>query len=502
LTKSLLKTNQLPKGWIFTKLFEITDLSAGKAFKKAEYSQKGIRLLQIANVSFGKIIWDDIIFVPNSYLSLYPELNLKYGDVIMALNRPLLRNKLKVGILQDSDVPAILYQRVGRFDLYDNRLNKYLFYFLQSDFFINSLQQLLQGIDIPFINKSKLLQIPISVSPLNEQKIIVSKLEELFTKLDAGIEYLKRTQILLKQYRQSVLKYAFEGKLTERWRKENNSKTKIESNITDKIKVTVNDIYFVKSKNVLSSIPSSWIFTTVAKISEKIHYGYTASSTKQPIGPKFLRITDIQNDLVDWNSVPYCSIKKKELDKYILEPGDLVFARTGATVGKSYLIEKNIPKSVFASYLIRIKLKNIIERKFLYAFFHSYLYWNQIHQKKIGTGQPNVNGNTLSKLVLPFPPIDEQKVIVNELEKSFSLISNIEKVLINNDKYIQNLRKSILKVAFEGKLVSQDPNDEPAAILLERIKRERESTIPIKKEKSKITKRKSIDNDSKQMRLM
>jgi type I restriction enzyme, S subunit len=477
-------------------------------------------------------------------------------------------------------------------------------------------------------------------------------------------------------------------------------------------------------------IPKNWIYVTLNEISKKIHYGYTASSSKQQIGPKFLRITDIQNNHVNWDTVPYCKIGTNELNKYLLESGDLLFARTGATVGKSYLIEEEIPKSIFASYLIRIRLSNLIKKKYVYTFFQSSLYWNQIHQKKIGIGQPNVNGNTLSKITLPIPPFNEQKrivtkleelftkldagieylkknqillkqyrqsvlkyafegkltekwrksnsiihfddsilreiekqidknevnvgkqpklpslwkwvklgdiynitmgqsppgnsynyegkgmpllngptefgeiyptpvqwtnkitkiseknellicvrgnttgrmnwsnqkycigrglasirpkfptvnnkilffflqmkikelisfttgstfpnltrdkltkflfplipnneqiYIVQDIEKKFSIIKNIEITIKHHLKYATKLRNSILKYAFEGKLVPQDPNEEPAEILLERIKRERESTIPIKKEKSKITKREFIDNDSKQMRLM
>ena len=477
----------LNKGWTWTELQKISEIILGQSPPSTTYNRekKGLPFYQ------GKLEFGEVYPSPRVWCSS-PKKIAEKGDILISVRAPvgptnICPQKSCIG----RGLAAI--RPLGGIDSF------FILYLLRN--FEDIVAGKSTGTTFGAITGDKLKTFEIPLPPLNEQKLIVSKLEELFTKLDAGIEYLKKTQILLKQYRQSILKFAFEGKLTKEWRDEHNSKTNRESNNTEEIKVTVNDSNFVFIKNVLDSIPS-WIFTTVAKISEKIHYGYTASSTKKPIGPKFLRITDIQNDSVNWNSVPYCSIKETELDKYLLERGDLIFARTGATVGKSYLIEENIPQSVFASYLIRIKLKNIIDRKFLYAFFHSYLYWNQIHQNKIGIGQPNVNGNTLSKLVLPFPPLDEQKVIVNELEKKFSLISNIEKLLIINEKYILNLRRSILKMAFEGNLVSQDPNDVPAEILLEEIKRERESMVPIKKEKSKIVKKKSIDNDSKQMRLM
>jgi type I restriction enzyme S subunit len=114
------------------------------------------------------------------------------------------------------------------------------------------------------------------------------------------------------------------------------------------------------------SIPESWSIATIGDISDKIHYGYTEKSSIDPIGPKFLRITDIQNNCVDWKKVPYCSISDNDKNKYILKPGDIVFARTGATVGKSFLIGTNIPESIFASYLIRIIPSYHISAKYIY----------------------------------------------------------------------------------------------------------------------------------------
>lgn len=175
---------ELPDLWSWTTLYDITDLFSGRAFKKAEYTTRGARLLQIANITFGKIIWDEIVHVPMEYQSKYPDLNLKSGDVLMALNRPLLDNKLKIGMLKESDLPAILYQRVGRFDLFDKRMNSYLLLYLQSRFFINILMTSLQGINIPFINKSKLLQMPFPLAPIEEQEVIVEEVERNLSVID------------------------------------------------------------------------------------------------------------------------------------------------------------------------------------------------------------------------------------------------------------------------------------------------------------------------------
>ncbi len=110
-------------------------------------------------------------------------------------------------------------------------------------------------------------------------------------------------------------------------------------------------------------LPNGWIQSTIEKISLKIHYGYTAKSTKEKIGSKYLRITDIQNNSVCWKNVPHCKSHQKNTD-LLLKSNDLIFARTGATVGKSFLI-KEPPKSIFASYLIRIILSKTISANYV-----------------------------------------------------------------------------------------------------------------------------------------
>ena len=304
------------------------------------------------------------------------------------------------------------------------------------------------------LNQSLMRKIPVPLPPLPEQHRIVSKIEELFTKLDAGIDALHKVGAQLKRYRQSVLKAAFEGKLTEAWRAEH--RDEIEPDLS-----------------VANNLPGGWRWVTVDDLSQRIHYGYTESATDDAIGPKFLRITDIQNNSVNWDTVPYCRIDKVKLEQYLLKENDLVFARTGATVGKSFLIQGSIPDAVFASYLIRIVLAKEICAKYVYAFFQSQSYWMQIHQGKLGSGQPNVNAKILSQITLPLPPFSEQQAIVSEVERCLSVADEVEKTVTSELKRAEQLRQSILKQAFSGKLVPQDPNDEPASVLLERIRAEK-----------------------------
>ncbi|NMC60944.1 MAG: restriction endonuclease subunit S [Candidatus Methanofastidiosa archaeon] len=321
----------------------------------------------------------------------------------------------------------------------------------------------------------------IPLPPLPEQHRIVNKIEELFTKMDAGVDALKKVKIQLKRYRQAVLKNAFEGKLTQQWREAHKGELEPASVLLEKIKDQRKKESKGKFKELppidtseLPELPEGWVWTRLGEISIKIHYGYTARAIENNVGPKLLRITDIQNNSVNWNLVPYCKIENFEREKYLLNEGDLVFARTGATVGKSFLIKGDVPEAVFASYLIRTIINNSISKKYVFQFFQSNFYWDQIQKVKVGIGQPNVNAQILSQLLIPLPPLPEQNQIVADIESCLSVADQLEKIVEQNLKQAEKLHQSILKQAFEGKLVPQDPTDEPAEKLLERIKVEKE----------------------------
>lgn len=152
----------------------------------------------------------------------------------------------------------------------------------------------------------------------------------------------------------------------------------------------------------------------VGNFCEQPRYGYTESATYDAIGPKFLRITDIQNGKVNWSNVPYCVCPEPK--KYLLQKGDILFARTGGTIGKSFLI-KECPEAVFASYLIRLRVKELVTAEYLYRYFQTPSYWFQITEGKKGTGQPNLNGTKLSQIQVPVPSLDEQRRIVAYLDE-------------------------------------------------------------------------------------
>jgi type I restriction enzyme S subunit len=155
-------------------------------------------------------------------------------------------------------------------------------------------------------------------------------------------------------------------------------------------------------------------------------YGYTASANSEKVGPRFLRITDIQGNIVEWNSVPYCKISNSEKAKYLLEKDDLVFARTGATTGMSYFINSDLSEeAVFASYLIRLRFNsNVCDPRFLKYFFQSRNYWGQVRGSLSGSAQPGINAVTLSKLVVNLPDLQTQGKIADILDVYDAKIQN------------------------------------------------------------------------------
>lgn len=186
-------------------------------------------------------------------------------------------------------------------------------------------------------------------------------------------------------------------------------------------------------EQVLYQLPDGWEWQSVKKLSHNIQYGHTAKAESNG-NAKFLRITDIQNRKIDWRGVPTVSLKEKEIRKYALSDNDLVFARSGATAGKSILIKNAPTDAVFASYLIRItpNQEKIIP-EYLSYFFLTPAYWDIVGLNAAGAAQPNINGTKLSEFIVPIAPREEQKRIVEKLD---ALLTRI-------DTAIEHLQESV-----------------------------------------------------------
>ena len=206
---------------------------------------------------------------------------------------------------------------------------------------------------------------------------------------------------------------------------------------------------FIDCSSLLFGAPSGWAWVQLLEISRKIHYGFTASASQQIDDVRLLRITDIQHNSVEWRSVPGCEIDKKTLPSFKLETGDILIARTGGTIGKSFLVVELPVVAVFASYLIRVQGSYEIYARYLKFFLESPIYWTQLREGARGAGQPNVNGQTLGKMLVSLPPLAEQRRIVSKVDELMALCDQLEASLLIADHTRHHLLAALLHEALE-----------------------------------------------------
>ena len=227
-------------------------------------------------------------------------------------------------------------------------------------------------------------------------------------------------------------------------------------------------------------VPKGWEWERWGNISQSIQYGYNAPALEHG-AIKMVRISDIQENCVLWDNVPYCQIEENDIDTYLLKVNDILFARTGGTVGKSFLVEEVPERAIYAGYLIRTRYSSLLNPRYMKLFMESQLYWEQLKNGTIATAQPNCNGKTLAKMLLPIPPTKEQDRIVGKLTQLSSFLNNYtlcqERLNLLNEEIKEQLKKSILQEAIQGKLVPQIAEEGTAQELLEQIKAEKQKLV-------------------------
>ena len=223
-------------------------------------------------------------------------------------------------------------------------------------------------------------------------------------------------------------------------------------------------------------VPQGWEWERWGNIAQTIQYGYNAPALEHGV-IKMVRISDIQENCVLWDNVPYCLIDENDINTYLLKVNDILFARTGGTVGKSFLVKEVPEKAIYAGYLIRTRYSSLLNPRYMKSFMESQLYWEQLKNGTIATAQPNCNGKTLAKMLLPIPPTKEQDRIVKKLTQLSSFLDNYglcqDRLNLLNEEIKEQLKKSILQEAIQGKLVPQLAKEGTAQDLLEQIKKEK-----------------------------
>jgi hypothetical protein len=291
------------------------------------------------------------------------------------------------------------------------------------------------------------------------------------------------------QLKASILQYAIQGKLVEQRPEEGTGEELYQQIQEDKQRLIKEGkikkekpLPDIKDDEIPFDIRDSWKWVRWGQLSFSIQYGYNAPAKKSG-KIKMVRISDIQNGRVIWETVPFCDIKEEEITTYLLAKNDILFARTGGTVGKSYIVKEISEDAIYAGYLIRTKYSDMLCPEYLYYFMQTQLYWEQLREGTISTAQPNCNGQRLSKMILPLPPLEEQKRIVAKIEE---LLPHVERYAVAyekleqlNAKFPEQIKKSILQYAIQGKLVEQRPEEGTAKELYKKIQEEKQKLAKV-----------------------
>lgn len=392
---------------------------------------------------------------------------------------------------------------------------KYLELFLKSIYFSPQINELQSGSNnLRNLKFNDYLKLAVPVPPLTQQKKIIQKIEELFSEIDDGIQSLETAKKQLETYREATLIQAFEGKLTEEWRRDHQNlvstteilKSKFSDerefryeNEIEKWKASVKeweskqlegrkptkprapkDVQKLANDTLatLPTLPSEWYWDTLRNITSGVEYG-TSSKSQESGSVPVIRMGNIQQGVIDWDDLVYTS-DEQEIKQYELKAGDVLFNRTNSPelVGKTAIYKGEQP-AIFAGYLIRVNhYSNLIDSNFLNYYLNSHIaktYGNSV--KTDGVNQSNINGEKLQNYPFPFCSLEEQLEIVKIISNFLDKEKVTRQYLDSELKRAHLLKQSILQKAFSGELVPQDPNDEPASVLLERIKAEKEEEL-------------------------
>ncbi|HIX57548.1 MAG TPA: restriction endonuclease subunit S, partial [Candidatus Anaerobiospirillum pullistercoris] len=280
--------------------------------------------------------------------------------------------------------------------------------------FINaiSLEPYLTYSAQPKLTQGKLLSIFVPLPPLEEQRRIVAKLDDIMGNLERMDQaYTELSGPMVKHFKNLVLQQAISGQLVPQLDSE----------------PAVEQIGSAPTKEEEPfALPKKWKWVRLKSLAAHIQYGYTASASDSG-EVKLLRITDLHEGKVNWDSVPFCSISSADIAKFKLLPNDIVIARSGATVGKSFKVGQIEHEAVFASYLIRIGLndKLPVSASYIKTYLDSPTYWHSIFQSARGTAMKNVNAQQLGALLIPLPPLEEQRRIVARIEELFGDVDKL-----------------------------------------------------------------------------
>jgi len=508
----------LPSGWSQARVEELADLIRGITYKKEQARstfEQGYKPILRANNINGVLNFESLVYVPEELIN--EKQYIRKDDIVFAMSsgsKHLVGKSARAVTNFNGSYGAFC----GLVRPSDKICKPFLFYAFQERKFRQLINQVSKGSNINNLKREHILDFVVSFPPINEQERIVTKIEELFSELDSGIASLKTAREQLKIYRQAVLKHAFEGKLTAQWRKENPDKletpeqllTRIQQERESRYQQQLNDwkqavkdweamgkegkrpskpkepvlpqAMKLPDEHYLADLPKSWIAIKAEHLCDFITKGTTPAKAEQFSNSgeiPFIKVYNLtRSGILDFSVEPtYVSQKTHEefLARSKVFPNDVLMNIVGPPLGKVSIVPNTYPEWNI-NQAIAIYRSGILSPKYLAEFLLFERTVNHMMaQSKATAGQFNLTLEICRNLPIPVMSTGEQSEIIGKLEEKLSNIDAVSSE-INDQLYkSETLRQSILKKAFSGQLVPQDPSDETASELLARIKAEKKS---------------------------
>ncbi|HAS6440127.1 TPA: restriction endonuclease subunit S [Vibrio parahaemolyticus] len=506
------KKQQLPANWAWSTIGDICKPPQYGWTTKAQDSGL-VKLLRTTDITSGKIKWDQVPYC-NEVPGELEKYLLRDGDIVVSR-----AGSVGVSHLVTNPEVSVFASYLIRFNPYINR--QYVYYFLQSPAYWNEISDKSSGIAVQNVNASKLKNFDIPIAPLKVQEQIVQKIEELFSHIDAGVEGLKQAKAKLQQYRQSVLKDAVTGKLTEQWREQNADKLEPAEQLLERIlderranweadqlkaleekgKTPKNDKWKEKYKVVdplterdvadLPLLPEGWCYAKLGQVIDDPKYGTSKKCTYDSKGKGVLRIPNIAAGEINPEDMKYAEFTDDEIATYKLNEGDILTIRSNGSVslvGKCAVISDKDTDFLFAGYLIRLRpvLKHI-DANYLKGVLTSGFLRKQIEMlAKSSSGVNNINTGELQSLIVPVCSLQEQRLIAQDIDSKNTTINRQFEEYERLFKQASKNKSAILKKAFSGELVENIETSESAEQLLGRIYEEKK----LLEQKSRFAKKK------------
>ena len=400
----------IPESWKWVRWGEVINIVSARRVHQSDWKSEGIpfyRAREIVKLAENGFV-DNELFISEELFEELSKSGVPHSGDLMVTAVGTLG---KTYIVRPEDHFYYKDASVICFENFGHILPEYLKYLMASELMRKQIKSNSGGTTVSTLTMVRMAEYILPFPPLAEQKRIVAKIEELLPLVDRyAVSYGNLEQLNAKfpeDMKKSILQYAIQGKLVEQ-RAEEGTGEELYQQIQAEKQRLIQEKKIKKEKPLVEisedeipfDIPESWKWVRWGNLSFSIQYGYNAPAKKSG-RIRMVRISDIQGGKVIWDSIPFCDIKEEEIPTYLLSSNDILFARTGGTVGKSYIVKEIPEEAIYAGYLIRTRYSDMLCPEYLYYFMQTHLYWTQLRNGTIATAQPNCNGQTLSKMILP-----------------------------------------------------------------------------------------------------